>query len=237
MKKVLIVDDSEIIIQMLQKGFERYQSHFRPIFAMSGLEAMAILNVQSISLVVTDIQMPMIDGLVLLAFIRERFPEMPCMIMSAYGSDVLKEEVKNQVIHFLDKPVKVDVVAQLIISVLNETKPFQKDQMRISDFLNTIIHGRKTCIFKIIPEQGPSGIYYFNNGDLYNVVCGKLKGEEAALKALKYENAKIIFTKPPEQPGQKSVNIDTLKFIGHAKSSSLSIAVDKSSASGMGHRG
>jgi DNA-binding NtrC family response regulator len=122
MKKALIVDDSKVLIKTLQKGFEKYQDVFQAIYAEDGLEAMNILNQEPVSLVVTDIQMPMIDGLVLLAFIRERYPDLPCIIMSSYGSDELKGQVNRDILHFIDKPFKVDELARIILSALDSSK-------------------------------------------------------------------------------------------------------------------
>jgi CheY-like chemotaxis protein len=227
MKKALIVDDSKVLIHTLQKGFEKYQDSFQAIYAENGLEAMNILDQEPFSLVVTDIQMPMIDGLVLLAFIRERYPDLPCIIISSYGSDELKDQVNRDILHFIDKPFKVDELAKIILSALKNPKGQNPKRISIYDLLYLIIFGRKTCIFKIMPEDGQSGYYYFNKGELYNAIFGKLKGEEAVIKMLTYENAKVVFTKPPKHAGRDLVNVDINKLIQQAKSSKLSIDIEK----------
>jgi CheY-like chemotaxis protein len=231
MKKTLIVDDSKVLIKTLQKGFEKYQDIFQAIYAEDGLEAMNILNQGPVSLVVTDIQMPMIDGLVLLAFIRERYPNLPCIIMSSYGSAELKDQVNRDILHFIDKPFKVDELAQIILSALDRPKDKKPNRISIYDLLYLIIFGRKTCIFKIMPEEGQSGYYYFYKGELFNAIFGELKGEEAVIKMLTYENAKVVFTKPPIHAGRDLVNIDINKLIQHAKKSKLSIDIEKKASS------
>lgn len=231
MKKVLIVDDSEVLIRTLQKGFKKYQAHFQPIYAQDGLEAMNFLDEHSIDLVLTDIQMPMIDGLVLLAFIQERYPAMPCIVMTAYGDEELKELVGKDILHFIHKPIHAESLAQTIISELSSEKKSTIDRVAIRDLLNHIVEKRKTCVFKLISDEGLAGFFYFYQGDLYNAVCGKLKGKDAVSKMLTHENAKILFSRPPEHQGVKNVSIDSNELIQFAKSSRLSVSIKKTKRS------
>jgi CheY-like chemotaxis protein len=225
MKKVLIVDDSDVIIETLQVCLKEYQTEFEPIFAQNGLEAMNLLETHLISLVVTDIQMPVVDGLVLLAFIRERFPVMPCIVMTSYGDPEIKELVKNEIFRFLEKPVQIKLLVETILAALNKTIASKIKKITIYDFFNHIGVKRKTCIFKIIPDKGPTGFFYFYDGEIQNVVCGGVKGEEAIIKVLSFEKAKIAFSKPPEDKGAKNVQIDLKKIIQLAKTSNLYLEI------------
>jgi hypothetical protein len=82
-----------------------------------------------------------------------------------------------------------------------------------------------------MPEEGQSGYYYFYKGELFNAIFGELKGEEAVVKMLTYENAKVVFTKPPKYAGRDLVNIDINKLIQHAKASNLSIDIERKPSS------
>ncbi len=227
MKKVLIVDDSKVLIIALKGGLAKYKDKFETIYAGDGLEAMNLLDEHSVSLVVTDIQMPVMDGLVLLAFIRERYPDIPCIIMSAYGDDELKSQVSPDIIHFIEKPVQVGKLAEMIIKAIYKNKGGKTGRIAISDLLNLIILGKKTCIFKIIPEKGDSGYYYFYQGDLYNAVCGDRQGADAVKAMLQYDKARLVFTKAPETKGVKKVNADLKQLIRQARASKLSVEVEK----------
>jgi CheY-like chemotaxis protein len=227
MKKVLIVDDSKVLITALQGGLTKYKDHFEAVYAGDGLEAMNLLDEHSVSLVVTDIQMPVMDGLVLLAFIRERYPDIPCIIMSSYGDDELKSQVSPDIIHFIEKPVQVKKLAEMIINALSSKAVGRTGRIAISDLLNLIILGKKTCIFKIIPENGDSGYYYFYQGDLYNAVCGDRQGADAVKAMLDYDKARLVFTKAPATKGVKKVNVDLMQLIRQAKASKLSVKVER----------
>ncbi len=65
-KKVLIVDDNREMLLSLKDGLERYSDSFSLTIGVNGLQAMKILKEETISLVVTDLKMPRMDGFALL---------------------------------------------------------------------------------------------------------------------------------------------------------------------------
>jgi CheY-like chemotaxis protein len=95
---VLIVDDSVMLINYLQDFFKRYEDKFDFITANDGLEAIEILKNKTISLLVTDLEMPKIDGLRLLAYTNEYHPNIPCIIMSAHGTPKIIETLQPDII-------------------------------------------------------------------------------------------------------------------------------------------
>ncbi|MCK5837126.1 MAG: sigma-54-dependent Fis family transcriptional regulator [Desulfobacula sp.] len=84
MENILIVDDEKnypmIIKELLQE--EGYTS----LTASSGMEALDILNTELIDLVLTDVKMPGMSGIQLLKEIKKTNPDLPVIIMTAYGS-------------------------------------------------------------------------------------------------------------------------------------------------------
>lgn len=86
---LLIVDDSKAIRKILQRVFHTAEVPLRNVYeAGDGLEAIAILNANSISLVVSDINMPNMDGLQLLTQIRanDAWKSVPVIMITTEGS-------------------------------------------------------------------------------------------------------------------------------------------------------
>ena len=83
MDKVLIAEDNPDLLKTLKMGLEKYSDKFETIAARDGAEAIAVLKKIDISLLVTDIQMPRIDGLSLLAFVKKKYPGIPCIVISS----------------------------------------------------------------------------------------------------------------------------------------------------------
>lgn len=89
MQRILIVEDSETMRSLLASSLEELDTPVKVSEAASGFDALRILPREDFDLVVTDINMPDINGLELLSFVRgnERFRSIPVVIVSTEGSE------------------------------------------------------------------------------------------------------------------------------------------------------
>jgi two-component system response regulator AtoC len=85
-KKVLIVDDDQEMLLSLKEGFEKYNATFSVLMAGDGLVATEKLEKETISLVITDLRMPRMDGFALLSKIMEQYPDIPVIIITGYST-------------------------------------------------------------------------------------------------------------------------------------------------------
>jgi CheY-like chemotaxis protein len=83
---VLVVGDSPID-RRLAGGIIERQAGVRVVYANDGLAALQLLETQTVALIVTELQMPRMDGLELVETVRGRFPLIPTILMSAHGSE------------------------------------------------------------------------------------------------------------------------------------------------------
>jgi len=84
MEKILIVDDEKNYPTILGEVLK--EEGFNPVTASSSLMALDILHNEHIDLVLSDVNMPGMDGIELLGKIKEITPNMPVIVMTAYGS-------------------------------------------------------------------------------------------------------------------------------------------------------
>src|SRR3990172_3028811 len=91
MPKVLVVDDSKVD-RRLVCGFLQKQSHWTVEDAANGVEALARMKDSVPDLIVTDLNMPAMDGLELVTAMREHYPGVPVILITAYGSETLATE-------------------------------------------------------------------------------------------------------------------------------------------------
>lgn len=120
-KRVLVVDDNVTNRNILKSQFELWK--FIPVLASSGEMALDILNNehQPFDLVVTDMQMPGMDGLQFSQAIREKYAEIPIILLSSVG-DERKNDWKDIFFAVLSKPVKQNILHSSVINSLRKSK-------------------------------------------------------------------------------------------------------------------
>ena len=86
MYNALIVDDEKSILENIQKAIPWEELGIETVFtAQNGSDALSLLEAYHIDLLISDIRMPGMDGLTLLKHVRAVYPNIRCILLSAYG--------------------------------------------------------------------------------------------------------------------------------------------------------
>ncbi|MBW2356620.1 MAG: sigma-54-dependent Fis family transcriptional regulator, partial [Deltaproteobacteria bacterium] len=121
METVLIVDDEKNYPLILSAVLE--DEGFETLVANSGQEALKILESADIDLVLTDMKMPQMDGIELLEKIKELDPDLPVIMMTAYGTvDKAVEAMQKGAYNYILKPFDN---AQLVLYVRKATAGYR----------------------------------------------------------------------------------------------------------------
>ncbi len=116
MKKInniLIVEDDDdarwgLSLFLKKEGYKVFE-------ASDGLNAITLLNKESIDLVLSDLKMPNLDGLDLLKFCNKNYKDTTFVMMTAYGDCESFYEILNcGAFEYLNKPVRLEEVLTLI---------------------------------------------------------------------------------------------------------------------------
>ena len=113
-KRVLVVDDNMTNLTILKGQLEQWV--LTPVLASSGKEALEILGTQHFDLVITDMQMPDMDGLHLSQQIKEKYA-VPIILLSSIG-DESKRKHSDLFSAVLNKPVKQQQLSRVVQSAL-----------------------------------------------------------------------------------------------------------------------
>lgn len=110
---VLIVEDDANLREAL---FDTLHSDTQPVLtADSGLAALEIIDSALVGLVVSDLQMEPMDGVTLLARIRERHPTLPAVLMTAYGTiESAVEVMRKGAADYLVKPFEAEDLKSIV---------------------------------------------------------------------------------------------------------------------------
>ncbi|HRJ84190.1 MAG TPA: sigma-54 dependent transcriptional regulator [Ignavibacteria bacterium] len=107
MEKILIIDDNESLRYTLESVLE--ENGFLPTSAEDGVKALEEFKSKSYDLVICDMKMPKMDGMQILAEVKKIDPEMPFIILTAFG-DIKNavEAMKKGASDYLTKPFDND---------------------------------------------------------------------------------------------------------------------------------
>ncbi|QHW33077.1 response regulator [Paenibacillus rhizovicinus] len=134
MLNIVIVDDEEIIRLGLAKMIGKLSGEYQVAGSFEdGEEALAALEElgASVDLIITDIKMPYLDGLSFIERLREKHPEMPCVILSGYNDfEYARRAIQSGVDDYMLKPVDAQELAVLLGKVAQRRERLRADEER-----------------------------------------------------------------------------------------------------------
>jgi DNA-binding NtrC family response regulator len=111
---ILVVDDDEVLASTLAKLLRQHYASVHT--ALSGTEAVAVLEREAdIRLVLTDLVMPVMDGLGVLEYARQHHPEVSIILMTGFGTiETAVEAIKRGAEDYLTKPFDTETVLKKV---------------------------------------------------------------------------------------------------------------------------
>jgi CheY-like chemotaxis protein len=126
---ILIVDDEPDVVELFRQRFrgEARRGDYALHFAESGESALELLKEgvrPELVLILSDINMPGMDGLQLLDEIRRSWPQLAVMMVTAYGDDERRRRAAEAgAVDFLSKPVDFDYLKQRVRAFTSSPPP------------------------------------------------------------------------------------------------------------------
>ena len=141
--RVLVVDDEESIREFLEIMLRK--EGYEVTCAEDGQKALETIKKKSIDLVISDLQMPNMTGIELLRNVRDQYPEMLFMMITAFGTtETAVEAMKLGAYDYITKPFKIDEVRINIANALRsknlevENRTLKKELSKEYSFQNLV---------------------------------------------------------------------------------------------------
>jgi two-component system response regulator PilR (NtrC family) len=141
--RVLVVDDEESIREFLEIMLRK--EGYEVTCAEDGAKALDIIKKKSIDLVISDLQMPNMTGIELLRQVRDQYPELLFMMITAFGTtETAVEAMKLGAYDYITKPFKIDEVRINIANALRsknlevENRTLKKELSKEYSFQNLV---------------------------------------------------------------------------------------------------
>ena len=120
-RQILVVDDEPKMRRVLEIMLQK-MGH-RVLGAGNGVEALALFQAHGVDLVITDLRMPEMDGIELLAALRAQASDVPVMVITAHGTiETAVTAMKHGACDYILRPFDIDVVEHAVERVLNDAE-------------------------------------------------------------------------------------------------------------------
>jgi len=190
-KKILIVDDETSFLLSLRDGLSKHRDKFQIFTAENGREAVEVLRSTTIDLLVTDLKLPEMNGFELLAWTSRHQPQLPVIVMSAFGTpEIEKRLAQMDTLQFLDKPLDIQMLEEGIFNGLNARGKSFIRGITLATFLQLMKVEKKNCTLKINAAEETAYLYIYR-GELVDAEYGRLSGLDAALEIVSWNDAEI----------------------------------------------
>lgn len=225
LKNILIVDDEEDLTWSIAKHLSKDNDRYGVMTVNSGADALEVLSKTDITLVISDIRMPEINGLDLLLKVRENYPDIKVIIMTAYGSSEIQQEAnKLGCFRYIEKPFDIQKLRELILDGIETRKGFAGtiSELQLSDLIQMSCLGRLTNAIEV-HSGSQEGIIFFEDGNIVHAQIGILMGEEAFYEIISWEAGSFTLNKGLEADresilkGWQSLLLEGLRRVDEAK--------------------
>jgi two-component system response regulator HydG len=162
---VMVVDDSADMVDTVARYLGDHGYQVEPV--TSGAQALHRLETVTCDVVLTDLRMPDLDGLDLLEGLHQVDPQLPVIIMTAFGSvESAVDAIQRGAYHYLTKPFKMAALQMLLERAMRDRltrqpprplKPFIKERLRSTSLVgsSTAISELKTLIQRVADAPSP----------------------------------------------------------------------------------
>lgn len=224
--KILVVDDEESIREFLEIMLRK--EGYEITLAEDGQKAKDLLQKKSFDMIISDLQMPNVTGIELLKYVRQDFPEIIFMMITAFGTaETAVEAMKMGAYDYLTKPFKIDEVRINISNALRsknlefENRSLKKELGKEFSFQNIIGNSPAMHhVFDLIKRvsQAPTNI----------LVTGESgTGKEVIAKAIHYNGPLKDRPFVTINCGAIPENLMESEMFGHKKGSFTGAIADK----------
>ena len=193
-RSVLFVDDDKEMLQALKEGLEKYRETFSVVLAEDGKDAVSKLKNNKISLVVTDLKMPNMDGFSLLSNVMEKYPDIPVIIITGYSTSEMKRLAQEGgAVGYISKPFLIEDLARQIMKTLRkESDGGTLHGVSSGMFLQLMEMEERTCTIRLTDRATQkAGVLFFRDGALLDARTGDMQGLDAAYVIFSWEEVTL----------------------------------------------
>jgi DNA-binding response OmpR family regulator len=191
-KTLLVVEDDRATLSLYRAGLKGLQG-FKILMAADGGQALELLRQEPVHVLVTDLNMPVMDGFNLIAKVSRLYPQVPIIVMTGLDeSQHLNTPLQLGAIRILTKPPRLT----LLMDAIRAAAQFEPTGMVRGIGLNSILQllnwEKKSCTLTVKSEAG-MGLLYLKQGEVVHAAYRADESLPAAYEILTWDRPDIEF--------------------------------------------
>lgn len=223
---ILLVDDEENLREIISRKLTS-EGH-NCLTASEGQEALDILENSSCDLVITDLKMPGMGGLELLTRIKESYPTIEVIVMTAFGTiESAVEAMRKGAYDYLTKPVRTTEINFHVLRALEKKQLSQKVEVLEKEVREKYkfegIIGNSNEMVKVLKLVGQIG----HTSSTVLITGESGTGKELIAKAIHFNSSRAGRPYVAVNCGAIPENLQETEFFGHVKGAFTGAISDK----------
>jgi len=191
-KTLLVVEDDRSTLSLYRAGLKGLAG-FKILMAQNGAEALNILKQDPVHVMVTDLNMPVLDGFNLIAKVSRLYPQVPIIVMTGLDeSQHLNTPLQLGAIRILTKPPRLTILMDAIRAAAQFEPSGLIRGLNLNSILQLLNWEKKSCTVTANSEAG-MGLLYLQKGEVVHAAYRSDEGLPAAYEILTWERPDIEF--------------------------------------------
>ena len=191
-KTLLVAEDDRATLSLYRAGLKGLQG-FKILMAADGGQALEMLRQEPVHVLVTDLNMPVMDGFNLIAKVSRFYPQVPIIVMTGLDeSQHLNTPLQLGAIRILSKPPRLTLLMDAIRSAAQFEPTGVVRGIGLNSILQLLNWEKKSCTLTVKSEAG-MGLLYLKHGEVVHAAYRAEEGLPAAYEILTWDRPDIEF--------------------------------------------
>ncbi len=206
--RVLMVDDEEDLVWTISRHLQRSRPDLRFEGLTDPLEAVERIRASPPDLLITDVRMPQLSGLELVATARRHSPSLPVVMITAFSTaEVRLEVMRRGSIEYVEKPFELPALLAAIDRALQQSRGFSGaiSLPMLPDLVQVYALARASGVLELAHDGG-TGTIWFQRGEIVHSRCGDMVGKDAFFELMGWRGGTFSMRSKGEEPPRCSIS-------------------------------
>ncbi len=207
-RSILLIEDEDLFREVATDALQRGLPDAVVTGAPDGNAAITLMGRDLPSLIITDLQMPGIDGFGVLEFVASQKQEIPVIVLSAFLTPEIEQRAEAAgAVVLLEKPVELDRLTTIVRQLL-DSKAAGATLVGIV----RLLHTERQNVTLRVTAASRAGMLHFTDGKLSGASTEDIQGDAAVSQILSWGRARIDLT-APRVSDERNTTLSTLELL------------------------